>query len=69
MVWRRIVEAALGNAPNQRHLATLKADADRTAGARRLALATAPAGFAVPLDSPCQAVCGDVWPGTWFQIV
>jgi hypothetical protein len=43
----RIVESAFGNAPNERHLTAFKADADRTARTRRLALAAASAGFAV----------------------
>src|SRR5262245_45210636 len=42
-----IVEPALGNAANERHLAAFKADADRAAGTGSLALATASAGLAV----------------------
>ena len=65
-----VVEAALGYAPDQRHLAAFKADADRTAGAGRLALAAAAAGLAVAagfaLAQPLAAVLGA---GTRFQIV
>ena len=44
----RVVESALGDTTNQRHLATLEADANRAARAGCLAFATATAGFAVP---------------------
>ena len=43
----RIVEPALGNAPDERHLATLKTNADGTARTCRLAFAATAAGFAV----------------------
>src|SRR5262245_9136867 len=42
-----IVKTAFGNAPNERHLSALKSNANRTARAGRLALATPTAGFAV----------------------
>jgi hypothetical protein len=42
-----VVEAALGNTSDQGHLATLETDADRAARPGGLALASAPAGFAV----------------------
>jgi hypothetical protein len=42
-----VIEAALGDASDEGHLATFKADADRATGAGSLALATAAAGFAV----------------------
>ena len=65
-----VVEAALGNAADQRHLAAFKADADRTAGTGGLAFAAAPAGFAVAagfaLAQPFAAVLGA---GTGFKIV
>src|SRR5688572_13484831 len=43
----RVVETALGDAADERHLAAFKTDADRAAGTGGLALATAAAGFAV----------------------
>jgi hypothetical protein len=43
----RVVEAALGNTPDQGHLAAFEANANRTARPGGLALAAAPAGFAV----------------------
>jgi len=42
-----VVETALGNAPDKGHLAAFKADTNRAAGTRRLALSAASAGFAV----------------------
>ena len=66
----RIVEAALGNPANQRHLAAFKADADRAAGAGGLAFAAPAAGLAVAagftLAQPLATVFG---PGTGFEIV
>src|SRR6185369_12531468 len=57
-----IVEAPLGNAPDQRHLAAFEPDPDRTARSRRLAFATASAGLAMParfaLSQPLAAVPG-----------
>src|ERR1035437_2890607 len=43
----RIVEPALGNTPNQGHLAAFETDTNRTPRPGRLALAAAPPGFAV----------------------
>jgi len=43
----RVVEAALGNAADERHLPTLEANADRAAGSRGLAFAASAAGFSV----------------------
>src|SRR6185369_11588008 len=42
-----IIKAAFRNAPNQRHLAALEANPDRTSGASGLAFPTASAGFAM----------------------
>ena len=42
-----VVEAALGNAADERHLTAFKADADGAAGAGGLAFATTSAGLAV----------------------
>jgi hypothetical protein len=42
-----VVETALGNAADERHLAALESDADGAAGTGRLALATAAGGFSV----------------------
>ena len=65
-----IVETALGDAADQRHLAAFKTDADGTAGAGRLAFATASAGFAVTagftLAEPFAAMFST---GTGFEIV
>ncbi len=65
-----VVETALGNAPDQRHLAAFEADADGTAGTGGLALAAATAGLAVTagfaLAQPFAAVLGA---GTRFKIV
>ncbi len=65
-----VVETALGNAANQRHLAAFKSDADRTAGAGGLAFSTATAGFAVAagftLAEPFASMLGS---GTGFKIV
>src|ERR1041385_8458069 len=43
----RVVEPALRNAADERHLAAFESDADRAAGTRGLAFATASAGLAV----------------------
>src|SRR5882757_9269706 len=65
-----IVEPALGNTADERHLAAFEADADRTTGAGSLALATASAGLAVAarftLAEAFTAVLGT---GAGFQIV
>src|ERR1035437_4663570 len=66
----RVVEAALRNAADQRHLAAFKADAYRTARTRGLAFPAAAAGFAVAagfaLAKPLAAVLGA---GAGFEIV
>ena len=65
-----VVEAAFGNAADEWHLAAFEANADGTAGTGGLALAAAPAGFAVAtgfaLAKPLAAVLGS---GTRFEIV
>ena len=65
-----VIEAAFGNAADERHLAAFEANPDRAAGAGGLALAAAPAGFAVAagfaLAKPLAAVLGS---GTRFEIV
>ena len=65
-----VVETALGNAADERHLAAFKTDADGTAGTRGLALAAATGGFAVAagfaLAEPLAAV---LRAGTGFEIV
>src|SRR5262249_27662369 len=43
-----VVKPTLGNAADQRHLPAFETDADRTAGAGRLAPAAAAAGLAMP---------------------
>jgi len=43
----RVVESTLGNTPDERHLATFKADADGAARTRRLAFAATTARFAM----------------------
>jgi hypothetical protein len=66
----RVVKPALGNAPNQGHLATLETDANGTAGAGGLAFAAASAGFAVAarftLAQPLATVLGA---GARFEIM
>src|SRR6185437_16334120 len=58
----RIVETAFGNSADEGHLAAFKADANGTAGAGRLALATASRGLAVAagftLAEPFATVLG-----------
>jgi hypothetical protein len=65
-----VVKAALGNAPDQGHLAAFKAGADRTAGSGRLALAATSAGLTVAagftLAQPFATVPGA---GTRFKVV
>jgi hypothetical protein len=55
-----VVETALGDAADQRHLAAFKSDADGTAGTGRLAFAAASARFAMAagfaLTQPLPAV-------------
>src|SRR5262249_60619934 len=57
-----VVETSFRNAPDQRHLTALEADADRTARTGRLPFPTAPAGLAVSagfaLAQPLAAVLG-----------
>ena len=65
-----VVEAALGDAADERHLAAFEADADRTAGAGSLPLAAPSAGLAVAagftLAKPLAAMFGS---GTRLEIV
>ena len=65
-----VVETALWDAPNQRHLAAFKSDADGTARAGGLAFATATAGLAMAagfaLTEPLATVLGT---GARFEIV
>ena len=65
-----IVESALGDAANERHLTAFEADADRAARAGGLAFAAASAGFAVAtgfaLAQPFATVLGS---GARFKIV
>src|SRR5438105_4526065 len=44
----RVVESALGHAPNQRHLPAFKSETEASARSRLLALVALAAGFAVP---------------------
>src|SRR5216117_533178 len=43
----RVIKTALGNTTDERHLSAFETDSNRTAGARGLSFATAPAGFAM----------------------
>jgi len=43
----RVIETALGNTANERHLSAFKADSNRTAGAGGLAFTAAAAGLAM----------------------
>jgi hypothetical protein len=58
----RIIETALGDAANERHLSAFKANSNRTAGARRLPFAAAPTGLAMAtgfaLAEPFPAMLG-----------
>jgi hypothetical protein len=66
----RVVKTALRDAPDQRHLAAFKADADRTAGARGLAFATTAAGFAVAAGfTLAEALAAVFGAGTRLKIV
>src|ERR1017187_6831899 len=66
----RVVEPALGDAADERHLAAFKTDANRAAGTRRLALAAATARLAMTagftLAEPFAAMLGA---RTGFQIM
>jgi len=65
-----IIEAALGDAADQRHLAAFEANADGTAGASRLAFAAATAGFAVTAGFALAEALAPVFcAGTRFKIV
>jgi hypothetical protein len=45
---RCVIESALRQSSNQRHLSAFEAEADTSTGARFLTFASLPAGFAVP---------------------
>src|SRR5438105_1427546 len=65
-----IVKSAFGDAPNQRHLTAFKTDADGTAGAGCLALATASAGLAMAAGfTLTEALAPVLGPGPRFEIV
>jgi hypothetical protein len=65
-----VIEPALGDAPDERHLTALKTDADGTARTGRLALATAPAGLAVAAGfALAKSFAPMLRTGTRFQIV
>ena len=65
-----IVKTALGNAADQRHLASFEADSNGTSRAGRLAFAATPAGFAVAAGlALTQALAPMLGAGTRFQIV
>jgi len=66
----RIVEAALGNAADQWHLAALKSDANGTARTGRLAFAAPSAGLAVAAGfTLAEAFAAVLGAGAWFEIV
>jgi hypothetical protein len=66
----RVVETALGDAADERHLAAFKTDADGAAGTRGLALAAATGGFAVAAGFALAEPFGAVFrAGTGFEIV
>jgi hypothetical protein len=65
-----VVEAAFGDATNQRHLAAFKSDANGTAGTGRLPFAAAAAGFAVAAGfTLAEAFAAVFGAGAWFKIV
>ena len=66
----RIIESALWNAADKRHLATLESDADGTARTSRLALTSATAGFAVTAGFALpEALATMLRPGSGFKIM
>jgi hypothetical protein len=66
----RVIEPALGDAANERHLATLEADANRAAGTGRLPLAATSAGFAMAAGlTLAEALATVLRAGAGFQIV
>src|SRR5208283_2903738 len=66
----RVIEAALGNAADEGHLAAFKADADRAARTRRLAFAATTAGFAVAAGFTLAKALGTMFrTRTRFKIV
>src|SRR5262245_11274677 len=65
-----IIKSTFGNAPDQRHLAAFKPDADRTARTSRLAFATAAAGFSVAAGfTMAQALAPMLSAWTRFEIM
>jgi hypothetical protein len=65
-----IVESALGNAPDQRHLAAFEADTNGAARPCRLAFAAAPAGLAVAAGfALAQSFATVPGAGTRFEIM
>ena len=65
-----VVEAAFGDAANERHLAAFKANADGTAGTGGLAFAAAPAGLAVAAGfALAQTLAPMPRALPWFEIV
>jgi hypothetical protein len=66
----RVVEAPLGDTPNQRHLAAFEADADGTAGTGGLTFSAATAGLAMPAGfALAQTFAPMFGAGAGFQIV
>ena len=65
-----VVEAALGDAPDEGHLAAFETDADGAAGTGGLAFATATAGLAVTAGfALAEAFAAMFGAGPWFKIV
>ena len=65
-----VVEAALGDAADEGHLAAFETDADGAAGTGGLALATATAGLAVAAGfTLAEALAAVLGTGTRFQIM
>jgi hypothetical protein len=65
-----IVESALGNAPDQGHLAAFEADANGTARPGRLAFAAPPAGLAMAAGfTLAQSFATVPGAGTRFEIM
>ena len=66
----RVIESALGNTANERHLSAFKADSNRTAGAGGLAFTAAAAGLAMAAGfALAKALAAMLGTGTRFKIV
>src|SRR5437762_3448991 len=66
----RVVETALRDAANQRHLPAFETDPNRTAGARGLVFAAAAGSLAMAAGfTVAEAFTAMLGAGTWFEVV